>query len=132
MTANKIQTVTVPGAPKANGPYSQAVIAGGMIYTAGQLPRDPATSQLVSGGISEQAEQVFDNLEAVLQGCGAGFGHVVKVTVYLMDLNDFTAFNGVMERRFGDHKPARTTIQAAKLPSGAAIEIDMIALAPVA
>jgi 2-iminobutanoate/2-iminopropanoate deaminase len=129
-TSDKIRCIATDKAPKANGPYSQAVVAGGFIYTAGQLPRDPATNQLVTGGITEQAKQVFDNLGAILRAGGASFGDVVKVTVYLTDLDDFAAMNEVMITQFGEHKPARTTIQAAKLPSGASVEIDMIALAP--
>ena len=122
--------VAVSGAPKAAGPYSQGVIANGMLFTAGFTPRDPATGVTVQGDITVQANRVFDNLEAVLKGAGGSMKDVVKVTVYMTDLGDFPKMNDVMAARFGDHKPARTTVQVAKLPSGATLEIDFVARMP--
>lgn len=120
----------VSGAPSANGPYSQGVVANGFLFTAGFTPRDPVTSKPVQGDITVLANRVFDNLEAVLKGAGCSFKDVVKVTVYMTDLNDFPKMNEVMAAKFGDHKPARTTIQAARLPGGAALEIDFVARLP--
>ena len=125
-----VRLIAVAGAPSANGPYSQGVVANGFLFTAGFTPRDPVTSKPVQGDITVQANRVFDNLEAVLKGAGCSFKDVVKVTVYMTDLNDFSKMNEVMAAKFGDHKPARTTIQAARLPSGAALEIDFIARLP--
>jgi len=125
-----VRLIAVAGAPSANGPYSQGVVANGFLFTAGFTPRDPVTSKPVQGDITVQANRVFDNLEAVLKGAGCSFKDVVKVTVYMTDLNDFAKMNEVMAAKFGDHKPARTTIQAARLPSGAALEIDFIARLP--
>lgn len=125
-----MRLIAVPGAPSANGPYSQGVVANGFLFTAGFTPRDPVTSKLVQGDITVQANRVFDNLEAVLKGAGCSFKDVVKVTVYMTDLNDFSKMNEVMAAKFGDHKPARTTIQAVRLPSDAALEIDFVARLP--
>ena len=122
--------VAVSGAPAAAGPYSQGVVANGLLFTAGFTPRDPITAKLVQGDIAIQATRVFDNLEAVLNGAGCTMKDVIKVTVYMTDLNDFAKMNEVMAAKFGDHKPARTTIQAARLPSGAALEIDFVARLP--
>ena len=128
--AGDMRLIAVSGAPSAGGPYSQGVVANGFLFTAGFTPRDPATSKSVQGDITVLANRVFDNLEAVLKGAGCSFKDVVKVTVYMTDLNDFSKMNEVMAAKFGDHKPARTTIQAARLPSGAALEIDLIARLP--
>jgi 2-iminobutanoate/2-iminopropanoate deaminase len=114
-------------APKAIGPYSQAVIESGFLFSSGQVPLDPETGKLVSGGIEAAAERVFDNLEAVLREAGLGFQDVVKTTVYLTRGEDFGAMNAVYARRFGDHRPARSTVIAAALPAGAMVEIDLIA-----
>ena len=122
--------ISVSGAPPANGPYSQGVVANGFLFTAGFTPRDPTTSKPVQGDITVQANRVFDNLEAVLKGAGCSFKDVVKVTVYMTDLNDFSKMNEVMAAKFGDHKPARTTIQAARLPGGSALEIDFVVRLP--
>ena len=124
------KTVAVSGAPAAAGPYSQGVVAGGFLFTAGFTPRDPATNKQVEGDIKAQATRVFDSLEAVLKGAGCSFADVVKVTVYMTNLDDFAKMNEVMAARFGDNKPARTTIQAARLPGGAALEIDVVARIP--
>jgi len=119
--------VTTDAAPKAIGPYSQAMTAGKFIFTAGQVALDPKTGELVGKTTSEQTEQVLKNLAAVLQAAGTNFDHVVKTTVYLADMGDFPAMNEVYARHFGTHKPARSTIQAGGLPKNARVEIDAIA-----
>ena len=119
--------VATSSAPKAIGPYSQAVIEGGFLFTAGQVPFDPATGKLVEGGVEASAERVLDNLEAILREAGIGFGNVVKATVYLTRAEDFAPLNAVYARRFGDHRPARSTVIVAALPAGATVEIDLIA-----
>ena len=119
--------VATTAAPKAIGPYSQAVIEGGFLFTAGQVPFDPASGKLVEGGVEASAERVFDNLEAILREAGVGLGNVVKATVYLTRAEDFAALNAVYARRFGDHRPARSTVIVAALPAGAIVEIDLIA-----
>jgi 2-iminobutanoate/2-iminopropanoate deaminase len=114
-------------APKAIGPYSQAVVENGFLFTAGQVPLDPATGKLVEGGLEAAAERVLDNLAAILAEAGLGFGDVVKATVYLTRAEDFAAMNAVYARRFGSHRPARSTVIVAALPAGAPLEIDFIA-----
>lgn len=121
--------VATPDAPKAIGPYSQAVKANGLVYTSGQIPLDPATGELVTGDFEKEARRVFENLAAVLRAAGSDFSRVLRATVYLSDLANFQALNSIYAEYFGDHKPARTTIQAAALPKGATLEIDLIALA---
>jgi len=115
-------------APQAIGPYSQAITADGWVFTAGQVALDPKSGALVGASVAEQTEQVFKNLEAVLAASGTSLGNVVKSTVYLADMADFAAMNEVYARHFGAHKPARSTVQAAGLPKGARVEIDLIAL----
>jgi reactive intermediate/imine deaminase len=115
-------------APKAIGPYSQAVKAGNVIYTSGQVSLDPKTGELVTGDFTAQARRVFDNLQAVLKAAGAGFQNVARATVYLADLGNFGTLNAIYAEYFGDHKPARTTVQVAGLPKGAELEIDLIAV----
>jgi 2-iminobutanoate/2-iminopropanoate deaminase len=115
-------------APQAIGPYSQAITADGWVFTAGQVALDPKSGALVGTSVGEQTEQVFQNLEAVLAASGTSLGNVVKSTVYLADMADFAAMNEVYARHFGAHKPARSTVQAAGLPKGARVEIDLIAL----
>jgi 2-iminobutanoate/2-iminopropanoate deaminase len=115
-------------APKAIGPYSQAVRVGNVIYLSGQIPLDPATGNLVQGDFAVQARRVFDNLRAVLRGGDADFRDVVRATVYLTDLSNFQTLNGIYGEYFGDHKPARSTVGVAQLPRGAAVEIDLIAV----
>lgn len=124
-----LRAVSTEGAPKAAGPYSQAVVAGGFLFAAGQVPRDPITSQLVTGGFEVSAERVLDNLEAVLKADGLTWFDVVKTTVYLTKAEDFAALNTVYGKRMGDAKPARTTVVVAGLPGGAALEIELIAKA---
>jgi 2-iminobutanoate/2-iminopropanoate deaminase len=122
-----LTVVSTPDAPKAIGPYSQAIHDGTMIYTAGQVALDPATMELVPGGVAEQSERVFTNLRAVLAAAGSGLGQVVKTTVYLVDMADFGAMNEVYAKHFGEHRPARSTVAVAGLPKGARVEIDVVA-----
>jgi 2-iminobutanoate/2-iminopropanoate deaminase len=122
-----MEPVSTDGAPKAIGPYSQGIVADGMVYTAGQIALDPATMEVVRGGIREQTTRVFANLRAVLEAAGSDLGKVVKSTVYLVDMADFTAMNEVYTQAFGDHKPARSTVAVAALPRGVRVEIDLIA-----
>jgi len=123
-----VDFIATDGAPKAIGPYSQAVRAGAMLFASGQIPLDPATGQLVAGGIEASTERVLDNLQAVLKQAGLTFADVVKTTVYLIHGEDFAAMNAVYAKRFGDHRPARSTVIVAALPRGAAVEIDLMAL----
>jgi 2-iminobutanoate/2-iminopropanoate deaminase len=119
--------VTTPGAPKAIGPYSQGVIANGLLFTAGQVALDPAKGELVPGGIVEQTGRALENLRAILASAGSDFSQVVKTTVFLVDMADFTAMNEVYARVFGNHRPARSTVAVAALPRGALVEIEVIA-----
>jgi 2-iminobutanoate/2-iminopropanoate deaminase len=120
--------VSTDAAPKAIGPYSQAVVMNGMAYLSGQIPLDPATGQLIEGGIELQTERVFENLKAVLEAAGASFASVVKTTVFLKDMAEFPKMNEVYSRYFPDNPPARSTVQAAKLPRDVSVEIDCIAV----
>ena len=122
-----MKTIATEGAPKAIGPYSQAIVEGGFLFASGQVPLDPATGELISGGFEAGVERVFDNLEAVLAEAGASLGDVVKATVYLLRMSDFAAMNAVYARRFGNHRPARSTVAVAELPKGASVEIDVVA-----
>jgi 2-iminobutanoate/2-iminopropanoate deaminase len=115
------------GAPKAIGPYSQAVVDGDLLFASGQIPLDPASGELVNGSIDASAERILDNLEAVLASAGLTFSDVVKTTVFLTRTEDFPAMNAVYARRFGEHRPARSTVTVAGLPKGAPLEIDLIA-----
>lgn len=128
MTEPELKVVATDDAPKAIGPYSQAVQIGNLVFTAGQIPLDPATMTLVEGGITEQTERVMANLGAVLAAAGSSFDRVVKTTCFLADLNDFPAFNEVYARSFGDAPPARSTVQVARLPVGALVEVEAVAL----
>jgi 2-iminobutanoate/2-iminopropanoate deaminase len=121
------KTVQTEKAPAAIGPYSQAVLTGGFLFCSGQIPIDPATGKMVEGGIEIQTERVLRTLAAVLEEGGASRPSVVKTTVYLADLSDFTAMNGVYGTFFTENPPARATIEAAKLPAGALVEIDAVA-----
>ena len=123
-----MQSVHTDNAPAAIGPYSQAVVANGFVFTAGQVPFDPQTMQLVEGDIGAQTEQVMKNLRAILQQAGADLSTVVKTTVFLKDMNDFAGMNEVYARHFGDHKPARSTVQVARLPRDAGVEIECVAV----
>ncbi len=116
-------------APQAIGPYSQAVKVNGLVFASGQIPTDPATGQFVAGGIKEQTEQVLKNLSAVLDAAGSGLKQVVKTTVFLIDMEEFAAMNEVYGTFFTEQPPARATVQAARLPRDARVEIEAIALA---
>jgi len=116
-------------APQAIGPYSQAVKVNGLVFASGQIPTDPATGQFVAGGIKEQTEQVLKNLSAVLEAAGSGLKQVVKTTVFLIDMDEFVAMNEVYGTFFTEQPPARATVQAARLPRDARVEIEAIAIA---
>jgi 2-iminobutanoate/2-iminopropanoate deaminase len=120
--------VSTDGAPKAIGPYSQAVTYGELIYTAGQIALDPAKMEIVPGGIAEQTERVLSNLEAVLKAAGSDLSRVLKTTVFLQSMSDFAAMNEVYARRFGSHRPARSTVAAAGLPRNVLVEIEVVAV----
>ena len=124
-----MEYIATDDAPKAIGPYSQAVLDRGILYTSGQIALDPATGNLVEGDFAAQAERVFRNLEAVLKAGGSDFSRVLRATVYLTDLANFQTLNTIYAQYFGDHKPARSTVGVAQLPKGAAVEIDLIAVA---
>jgi len=128
MTTSQHSIIRTDRAPKAIGPYSQAVGAGDTVYLSGQIPLDPVSGELVGGDISAQARRVFDNIGAVLEAAGASFADVVRVGIYLADLGDFVAVNEVMKQYFSEPYPARSTIGVAALPRGAAVEIDVIAV----
>jgi 2-iminobutanoate/2-iminopropanoate deaminase len=121
------QAVSSPDAPKAIGPYSQAVRAGQLLFVSGQVPLDPATGQIVSDDIAAQTRRVFDNLGAVLKAGGRSFADVVRTTVFLADMNDFATVNEVYGTYFSEPYPARATVQVARLPKDARVEIDVIA-----
>jgi len=121
------KTVTSNTAPRAVGPYSHAVWTGNLLYCSGQAALDPASGALVTGGISEQTQQTFNNLEAVLQAAGLSFDHVIKVNVYLTTMSNFAGMNAVYKTRFNPPFPARTTVAVAELPLNALVEIEMIA-----
>ena len=122
------RTIHTPKAPRAIGPYSQAIAAGGAVYLSGQIGLDPASGELVAGGIEAQARRVFTNLAAVAEAAGASLDAAVKVTIYLVDFGHFAVVNGIMQEFFREPYPARVTIAAAALPRGAAIEVDCILL----
>jgi 2-iminobutanoate/2-iminopropanoate deaminase len=119
--------VATDKAPGAIGPYSQAIKVSNLVFTAGQIPLDPATGKLVEGDIVAQTEQVMKNLQAVVEAAGSSLGQVVKTTCFLANLDDFAAFNEVYGRYFSENRPARSTIQAARLPAGASVEVECVA-----
>ena len=123
-----MDVISTDSAPKAIGPYSQAIVANGLLFASGQIPLDPATGNLVQGDFSAQTRRVFENLKAVLRGAGCDFNRVTKATVYLTDLANFQTLNTIYAEYFGTHKPARSTVGVASLPKGAVLEIDLIAL----
>jgi 2-iminobutanoate/2-iminopropanoate deaminase len=125
-----MRTVTTERAPQAIGPYSQALVAGGVVYCSGQIGLDPGTGQLAGDGAAAEARRALLNLDGVLTAAGSDRGRVVKVTLYLTDLGDFEVVNGVYAEYFGPHRPARATVQVSRLPKGAKVELDAIALAP--
>jgi 2-iminobutanoate/2-iminopropanoate deaminase len=122
-----MRMISTDKAPKAIGPYSQGIAASGLLFLSGQVPLDPGTGQLVQGTVQEEVTRVLDNLKAVLEAAGSGLPRVVRTTVYLTSLEDFAAMNEVYARYFGDHRPARSTVQVSALPRGARVEIDAIA-----
>ncbi len=121
-----LDIISTGSAPAAIGPYSQAVKVGDFLYCSGQIPLDPQTGEIVSGGIVEQTEQVMTNIGAVLAAAGADFGKVVKTTIFMQDLNDFSAVNNIYGRFFSGPAPARSTVQVAGLPKGALLEIETV------
>jgi 2-iminobutanoate/2-iminopropanoate deaminase len=124
----KVEVIQTDAAPKAIGPYSQAVAAGGWVFASGQIPLDSATGDLVGGPFAEQAKRALENLGGVLRAAGCDRSGVVKVTVYLTDLARFTEFNEIYAAFFGDHRPARAVIGAASLPRGAQVEVEALAV----
>lgn len=123
------EVVATDKGPKAIGPYSQAIKANGFIHTAGQIPLDPATGQIVSGDISQQTKRVLENLKAIVEAAGASLDKTVKANVFLKDMNDFAAMNEVYGQYFSKNPPARSTVEVSRLPKDARIEIDLIVLA---
>lgn len=121
------RAVHTDGAPAALGPYSQAIVAGGFVYTAGQIPLDPDSGELVEGGVEVQAERVLENLGAILAAAGSSFSKVVKTTVFLSDMDDYAAVNEVYARYFREPYPARSAVQVARLPRGVQLEIEAVA-----
>jgi 2-iminobutanoate/2-iminopropanoate deaminase len=124
----ELRTIATDGAPKAIGPYSQAIAAGELVFCAGQVALDPASGDSVTGDVKVQTERVLDNLSAVLAAAGSDLRHVVKTTVYLTDFNDFAAMNEIYAKRFGDHRPARATVGVSALPKGLRVEIECVAI----
>ena len=123
-----MKIIATPAAPRAIGPYSQAIVHHGMAYLSGQIPLDPATGELVAGDITLQTERVLSNMAAVLEACGSSLGRVVKTTVFLQDLGEFAAMNAVYARFFETNPPARSTVQVARLPRDSRVEIECIAI----
>jgi len=126
--SNALSSVSTEGAPAAIGPYSQGQVVGNLVFTAGQIPLDPVTMDVDGEDIETQTERVMKNLDAVLQAAGSSLSRVVKTTCFLVDLNDFQAFNSIYGRWFGGHKPARSTVQVAKLPRGVLVEVECVAV----
>lgn len=124
-----MEAIQTDQAPLAIGPYSQAIKANGFVFLSGQIPLVPETMQVIEGDIQAQTDRVFANIAAVLIAAGTALNKVVKTTVFLAEMNDFTAMNEVYARYFGDHRPARSTVQAARLPRDVRVEIEVIALA---
>ena len=125
----KLKVISSVMAPAAIGPYSQAIQAGGLLFCSGQIPLDPVSGEIVAGDVRRQAEQVMENIAAVLSAAGAGFNDVVKATVFLVEMGDFGVVNEVYGRYFSDHKPARSTVAVKALPRGVLLEIEVIACA---
>ena len=123
------EIISTEKGPKAIGPYSQAVKANGFVFTAGQVPFDPATGQLVDGDVGRQTARVLENLKAIVEAAGSSLDRAVKATVYLKEMNDFAAMNEVYARYFPSNPPARSTVEAARLPRDVRIEIDLVCLA---
>lgn len=123
------EVIATEKGPKAIGPYSQAIKAGGFIYTAGQIPFDPSTGQLIHGDVAEQTARVLENLKAIVEAAGSSLEKVVKATVYLKDMNDFGAMNEAYGRYFTKNPPARSTVEVSRLPRDVRVEIDLVVLA---
>ena len=123
-----IDVVSTPAAPKALGPYSQALVAGGFVFCSGQIPIDPATNSIEAVAVEDQTRQSIKNLSAVLEAAGSSLSNVVKTTVFIKDMNDFAAVNGVYAEMFGDTKPARSCVEVARLPKDVKVEIECIAV----
>lgn len=123
-----MKSIHTEKAPQAIGPYSQAIATGGLVFSAGQVAIDPATGELVAGDTAAQTRQVLKNLAVVLAAAGTGLGQVVKTTVFLKNFDDFAAMNAVYAEAFGDHKPARSTVEVVRLPKNALVEIEAIAI----
>ena len=126
----QLQVIATGDAPAAIGPYSQGIVAGNMLYTAGQIPLDAGSMDVDGADIETQSERVMANLDAVLRAAGTSLNHVVKTTCFLVDLDDFGAFNSIYGRWFGEHKPARSTVQVSKLPLGVRVEVECVAAIP--
>lgn len=122
------EVISTGGAPKAIGPYSQAIKANGFIFTAGQIALDPATGQLVEGDVARQTARVLESLKGIVEAAGSSLDRAVKATVYLKDMNDFAAMNEVYARYFPTNPPARSTVEAARLPRDVRVEIDLVVL----
>jgi 2-iminobutanoate/2-iminopropanoate deaminase len=125
-----MRTISTDKAPRAIGPYSQGVVANGFLFTAGQIAIDPASGEIVEGDVVEQTRRVLANLEAILAAAGVGWNHVVKTTVFLHDMGDFSRVNEEYAKAFGSSRPARSTVQVSVLPKGVKVEIDAIAVVP--
>lgn len=125
--AEQLRVISTEGAPKAIGPYSQAIAVGDLVFCTGQVALDPASGKLIGGDVAAQTARALDNLAAVLAASGSDVQHVVKTTVFLVDMADFAAMNEVYERRFGDHRPARSTVAVIALPLGSRVEIECVA-----
>lgn len=123
----KLMVISTDQAPAAIGPYSQAIQAGNLLFCSGQIPLDPVSGEIVAGDVRRQTEQVLENISAVLSAAGAGFNDVVKATVFLVEMSDFSAMNEVYGRYFSNHKPARSTVAVKQLPRGVLVEIEVIA-----
>jgi len=122
------EVISINRAPRAIGPYTQAILANGFIFTAGQIALDPASGQIVEGGIVDQTIRVLENLKGIVEAAGSSLDRTVKATVYLQDMSDFTAMNEVYARYFPDDPPARSTVQTSRLPRDVRVEIDLIVL----
>ncbi|HAX44152.1 MAG: RidA family protein [Bryobacteraceae bacterium] len=122
------EIISTPNAPAAIGPYSQAVRWNGLVFCSGQIPLDPATGELVEGGVTKQTSRVLDNLKAVLEASGSSLGQVLKTTVFMKDLSEFAAMNEVYSHYFGENPPARATVEASRLPRDVRVEIECIAV----